>query len=205
MHYHATGVDDLEALRAWADGDAAAGRAFYRRHAERIAAFVARKLPEDAADVVQRVFLGCLQAVRDGREIQHPRGLLYAIARREIVDHLAARARTAFDPLVTSFADVATSPTERLVRREAERALVIALDALPLDHQLALELYYWEELSMQDVAAALGISRSAAINRIHRARAQLRERLASAIAGEAQRAALQEIERWSAPEPESEA
>jgi RNA polymerase sigma-70 factor (ECF subfamily) len=166
---------------------------------------VARKLPEDAADVVQRVFLGCLQADRDGRELRHPRGLLYAIARREIVDHLAATARAAFDPLVTSFADVATSPTQRLVRREAERALMAALDALPIDHQLALELYYWEELSMQDVADALGISRSAAINRIHRARAQLRERLASASTGEAERTALAEVERWAAQEPDSEA
>jgi len=205
VHYHATGVDDLQALQAWANGDAAAGRAFYRRHAERIAAFVTRKLPDEAADVVQRVFLRCLQAVRDGREIRHPRGLLYAIARRELVDHLAARTRAAFDPLVTSFADVATSPTQRLVRHEAARALAVALDALPLDHQLALELYYWEELSTQDVADALGISRSAAINRLHRARAQLRERLASASAGEAESAALAEIERWGPPEPESEA
>lgn len=46
-----------------------------------------------------------------------------------------------------------------------------------MEGQLVLELYYWEELSMAELSEVLEITRSAAINRVHRARAALRDAL----------------------------
>lgn len=167
--------DDHDLLRAWADGHAAAGEAFYERHAERITRFFTRKVaPDEAADLVQRTFLAALSAARSGHRIRHGSGWLFAIARNQLYDLLRSRRRS-FEPLRTSLADIRTRPSTALAAHEAQRALLVALEQLPVDDQLALELFYWEDLSMREVADALGISRSAAISRVHRARDRIRQ------------------------------
>lgn len=169
--------DDSELLRRWADGDEQSGRALYRRHCDRIAGFFARKLPgasDDAADLVQRTFLKCLETQRAGTEVRNPVGLLFTVARHELFDHIRRARRDDFDPARTSLADLGPSPTQRIARDDETRLLYAAMEGLPLDDQLALELYYWEGLPMGEVARALEITRSAAINRIHRARKALR-------------------------------
>ncbi len=170
---------DRDLLVAWGGGDTGAGKAFYRRHAERIAEFVNRKIDGEASDLVQRAFLGCLEAVRAGRVVDNPRAFLYRVARHEIYDYWRARRRDQerFDPHVSSLRDMATSPTSHVARDQRQRRVLAVIEALPLEAQLALELYYWEGLSMREVAEALGVSRTAALSRVHRARAQVRAQL----------------------------
>jgi RNA polymerase sigma factor (sigma-70 family) len=197
-------IDDPTLLREWAAGDERAGRDFYRRHCDRIAAFLARKFDGDVADLVQRVFLSCLQATRKGTVLDDPRAFLYAIARNELYDALAARHREAvrFDPGVTSLRQLGPSPTSVLASDERQRLLHDALERIPLDAQLALELYYFEELPMAAVATALGVTRSAALNRVHRARAALRERIEQAPATPARAETLQDLQAWAPPDPD---
>ena len=168
-------TSDGELLAAWAGGDREAGQELYRRYADRVTRFFARKTDDELPDLVQRTFLNALEAVRAGTRVDSPAGFLFAIARNELYDQFK-RVRPV-DPEVTSLADVRTGLSTRYARHEQERFLLDALARLPLDAQLALELYYWEELAMDDVARALGVTRSAALNRVHRARAQLREQL----------------------------
>ena len=165
---------DEELLGAWAAGDRDAGRELYQRYAERVTRFFARKTDDELPDLVQRTFLKCLEAAKQGT-VGNAAGFLFAIARNELYDQF--RRRRDVDPAVTSLADVRTGLSSQLARHERERVLHDALAKLPLDSQLALELYYWDDLAMSDVARALATTESAAINRIHRARAQLREML----------------------------
>jgi RNA polymerase sigma-70 factor (ECF subfamily) len=127
---------------------------------------------------VQRTFL-VPETARRGVEIGNPAVLLFAIARNELYDLFGRRAtdRERFSPEHTSLADLRTGVSTQLARHQQERLLMEALARLPLDSQLALELYYWEELAMEDVARVLGTTQSAAINRVHRARKLLRDRL----------------------------
>jgi RNA polymerase sigma-70 factor (ECF subfamily) len=175
---------DTELLDAWAAGDQESGRAFYGRFADRITRFFARKLHADTADLVQRTFLKALEAhrARPAEDIGNPAGLLFAIARNELYDAFRARRRAAerFDPDVTSLdalGAAGTGASTAVARHEQQRLLLAALRRIPLDDQLALELYYWEELPMADVARVLGITRSGAINRVHRARGLVRDAL----------------------------
>lgn len=171
-------TEDGELLRAWSCGDEAAGKAFYRRHCARITAFFARKTATDVPDLVQRCFLRCLEAQARGTVIDSPVGLLLTIARHELYDHLAREhRRPELDPAVTSLHDLAPGPSQQLARDEEQRRLHAALARLPLDDQLALELYYWEQLPMAELARVLEIGRSAAISRVHRARGRLRRLL----------------------------
>lgn len=175
---------DAELLDAWAEGNATAGRALYRRHCDALAKFIARKTGEDAADLVQQVFLDLLGARRGGTAIEHPRGFLFRVARNALYDRFRQGLRS-FDPAVTSLRDLATGAVSRLVRDESVRLLQEALTTLPLDQQIALELYYWESLPMAQVAEVLEVSKSAVINRVHRARKALREAMVRCGASEA--------------------
>lgn len=56
-------------------------------------------------------------------------------------------------------------------------ALRLAVDALADDERLPVTLYYAEGFSVEEIAQMLGISKSAAKMRLHRARARLREML----------------------------
>jgi RNA polymerase sigma-70 factor (ECF subfamily) len=59
---------------------------------------------------------------------------------------------------------------------------VAALDQLPADQHWLLTLYYIEELSSAEIAAALGITTANFRQRLHRARRTLEEKLRVVIA-----------------------
>ncbi len=192
---------DAELLDGWADGDAEAGRALYRRHSAALTRFVMQKLGDDAADLVQQVFVDLLGARRAGTRIEHPRGFLFRVARNALYDRWAKDGARSFDPAVTSLRDLATGAVSRLVRNESSRLLQDAITRLPIDHQIALELYYWESLSMAEVAHVLEVTKSAAINRVHRARALLRDAMlecgATPALAEATQAGFDTLEKKS--------
>ncbi len=189
---------DRELLDAWAEGDEEGGRALYKRYCDSIAAFLVRKGGTDVADLVQRTFVKCLEARRRGTVVEQPRAFLYRIARNELFDQLARDHGREIDPAVTSLHDLATGPASRIDRDRALDQLLEALRRIPLDQQIALELYYWEGLPMEEVAEVLGVTKSAAINRVHRARALVRERMTTlGVAAEDAERTVTSFESWA--------
>lgn len=169
---------DARLLDAWAEGDEDAGRTLYRRHCDKLTDFVARKTERDVADIVQRAFVGCLQAKRAGTQIEGPRAYLYRSVRNALYDGFVRDDKTvALDPSRASLASLGTGPQTHALRHQAQAQLLEALRRIPLDDQVVLELCYWEGLSMLEVADVLHVGRSAAISRVHRARARLRTEL----------------------------
>jgi RNA polymerase sigma-70 factor (ECF subfamily) len=62
--------------------------------------------------------------------------------------------------------------------QQQERALVAeAMRQIPVDFQITLELYYWEQLTGPELAEVLGISPTTVRTRLHRAREALRASL----------------------------
>ncbi len=74
-------------------------------------------------------------------------------------------------------ADWSPSPEVELLTGETRRILEQALDALPDHYRAVLVLRDVEELSNEEVAAALGESVASVKSRLHRARMALREQL----------------------------
>jgi RNA polymerase sigma-70 factor (ECF subfamily) len=70
------------------------------------------------------------------------------------------------------------TPHEQIERAEAIRRVQEAVQELPQDHKQVILLRDFEGLSYADIAEVLEISRAAVKSRIHRARADLAERLA---------------------------
>ncbi|HEY3495562.1 MAG TPA: sigma-70 family RNA polymerase sigma factor [Polyangiaceae bacterium] len=179
---------DWELLQSWREGDRQAGDALVGRYLGAIRRFFRHKLESGEDDLVQRTFVACVEAAARFEARSSFRTFLYAIARNVLLDHLRAVHRDSlrgpgeFDPSVSSLCAFDTSPSQALAGKESAARLLRALRSVPLDAQLLLELYYWEELSVAELAEVLVLPEGTIKGRLHRARQALHERMAKDVA-----------------------
>ena len=79
----------------------------------------------------------------------------------------------------TAMVDSEQSPQEMAESRELNRVVLQAVNSLPPKARVTTLLYYYAQFSVREVAETLGMSVSAVKNRLHGARAKLRENLLS--------------------------
>lgn len=170
-------ADDFDLLQRWAAGDKAAGGQLYDRHVTKVQRFFRNRVQESVDDLVQATFLASLEASNRFRGDSKFTTYLYAIARYKLLEHLRRRQskHDVVDPLVVSVMDCGHSPTSVMVRNEREQILQAAMCRLPIDMQIALELYYWEGVTAREVADIIGIPEGTVRTRLRRARQQLRK------------------------------
>jgi RNA polymerase sigma factor (sigma-70 family) len=80
---------------------------------------------------------------------------------------------------VLNFSDAAPDPQWAAEERELHRKVLEAVKTLPSASQAATLLFYYESLSLQEIAAILGISVTAVKGRLHKARKRLEEQLSA--------------------------
>jgi predicted RNA polymerase sigma factor len=90
--------------------------------------------------------------------------------------------------------------------------LLQALRRIPMDHQIVLELYYWERMTAAEVARVLDVPEGTARTRIRRAKQLLEEQMARLVADkQLLESTLVNLDAWAAslrdllledPEPE---
>jgi RNA polymerase sigma-70 factor (ECF subfamily) len=170
-------MDDLDLLERWRAGDAEAGSDLFEHHFDAVHRFFVNKAPADAADLVQRTFLACVEARDRFRQQSSFRTFLFAIAHHELLAHWRKRARADLDPSVSSLRDLDPSPSTMLARVAEERHLLEALRSVPMELQIALELFYWEGLTGAELAEVLGVPEGTARSRLRRGLELLRKRL----------------------------
>lgn len=187
---------DLELLEGWRAGEAKAGEQLVERYWSSIAGFFRAKIGDDGADLISQTFLACVEA-RDRIEGEDVRAYLFSVARRRLADHFRRAARLqVVDLSVCSLTDVRSGPATQLGRHEEGELLRQALTRIPLDDQIALELFYFEGMPTAGVARVLEVGENTVRSRLSRARERLREALSElAPADEAARAESQLVEK----------
>ena len=76
--------------------------------------------------------------------------------------------------------------------------LLEALRRIPLDYQIAIELYEWEGLKAVEVAEVIGIGEAALRSRVHRAKQELRAQIERiAASGEVLQSTLNDVDGWA--------
>lgn len=172
-------AEDAELFAAWREGDDRAGNQLFERHFEPIFRFFRNKVTDGAEDLVQQTFLACVRNADAYRKDASFRTYLFTIARSKLLDHLRVkrRKRDPIDFLETSLADLGTSPSGLIAKRQEERLLHIALHRLPLELQMAIELFYFENLPAREVAQVLEIPEGTVRSRVRRAVTKLREEI----------------------------
>ena len=172
--------DDSKLFDAWQSGDAAAGQRLFERHFESIYRFLKYKVADDPADLVQRTFLACVEARNRFRKTASFKAFLFGVARTELLMYWRRRRKQSdIDFGVSSVEDLNPTPSRLAAKRQEHAQLHSALQAIPLDLQTALELYYWEGLSGPDLAEALGIPEGTVRSRLRRALEALEKKMAA--------------------------
>jgi RNA polymerase sigma-70 factor (ECF subfamily) len=180
LHLTAVSDDDVALLARWSGGDRAAGSALVGRHYASVLRFFQTKAGPEADDLTQRTFLRCAEAGARFRGDASVKSFLFGIARNVLYEHIRANLRDKqVDPdfSVSSVLDLNPRASTLAFRRAEQRRMVLALQQVPLDTQIVLELFYWEELSVDDVARVMDLPAGTVKSRLHRGREQLREAL----------------------------
>jgi RNA polymerase sigma-70 factor, ECF subfamily len=146
---------------------------------------------EDALDLAQETFIKAYESLHRFRGggrffpwlysigLNHSRNFMRRNKARQTVD--------LEDRDLGSGLDYPGQEEDRLCARLDSQDVRNALDRLPVDYREAVVLRYHEELSMEEIAAALRISLSGAKMRVHRGLGKLRELLENGCDGETKR------------------
>jgi RNA polymerase sigma-70 factor (ECF subfamily) len=170
---------DEQLLEAWTAGDQRAGAALVARHYEAIARFFAHRLGPDFEDLVQDTFMGFARGLPSFRRDCSVRIYLFKIARNKLLMAIRERMRDRerFDPSETTMADVDPSASAVLAAGDDEKLLVAALRSLPIDVQIVLELHYWEQLKIHEIAEILDLNVNNIKAKMMRGRKRLHEEM----------------------------
>jgi RNA polymerase sigma-70 factor (ECF subfamily) len=192
---------DVQLLNAWQGGDESAGEELFERHYASVSRFFANKVTRGADDLIQNTFIACVESKERIREGSNFRAYLFGIARNLLYESYRAHRRDGarFDFSTMSAVDISPGAGSMLVRREEEQLFLFALRNIPVEHQILLEMYYWESQKASEIAELLGVPEGTVRTRLRRAR-QLLER---ALAEQAESPALlhstsSDLEQWAA-------
>ncbi|MBX7078422.1 MAG: sigma-70 family RNA polymerase sigma factor [Nannocystaceae bacterium] len=193
-------VDDAELLLRWRGGDAEAGRTLIERHAATLHRFFVNKLPEWVDELSQRTLLACVEARERIDPARSFRAYLLGIARFQLLRALREHYRdVAGVPEQWSAAQLVPSPTAAVADDERRALLLRALRHLSIDTQIALELHYWEDLGVAEIATVMGEPEGTVKSRLARGRATLRQVLEQLEAdGEQLEQTLRNLDGWAA-------
>lgn len=194
----AEGASDGELLLAWRAGDEGAGQQLYRRHFDAIFGFFRNKTDgADASDLVQKTFLTAVESKDRIENVESVRTFLFGIARRHLYRYWRNKKRDAnLDFDASSVCDLDPSPSSLLEAKRERRVLLQALRKIPLDLQVALELYFWESLTGPELAAVLEIPVGTVRSRLRRGVEALR-RAVGELGAEALESTQDDLDRWA--------
>ena len=192
---------DFELLEAWRAGDQRAGRELFTRHFDSIYRFFRSKVDDAAEDLTQQTFLGCVKGKERYRGDASFRTYLYTIARNRLYTHIRDRQRrdAVLEIGAQSVADLGlASPTGHIAAREEQKLLLQAMRHLPLEMQVALELHYWEGLSVREISEVIDTPTGTIKRRLQRARQRLDELIAElATSDELRRSTQANFDDWA--------
>ncbi|MCE6994676.1 RNA polymerase sigma factor [Saccharothrix sp. S26] len=154
--------------------------AIFDRHAPHIWRYLARRLGAQVADdLVADTFLTAFdKRQRYDRARPDARPWLYGIATNLVARHRRQEARRyRTTPADTSELDHADRVAAEVTARATRSLLTGALGGLSPEDRDVLLLVAWEQLSYEEVAAALAIPVGTVRSRLHRARRKVREAL----------------------------
>jgi RNA polymerase sigma-70 factor (ECF subfamily) len=169
-------------MKAIAAGDHCAMRTLYARHNVRLYHFIARLVTDAgrAEDLVSEVFIDVwCQADRFEGRSQVSTWIL-SIARFKALSTLHRRRDSQIDEIdVELIEDSANTPEEVVLNRDRSAQLRICLAQLSRDHREILDLVYYQEKSVGEVAEVIQMPKSTVKTRMFYARRRLAQLLSA--------------------------
>jgi RNA polymerase sigma-70 factor (ECF subfamily) len=187
--------EDTSLLKALQAGESGALAVLFEKYADRIYRLALGLLrdPSSAEDVLQETFLAALTHLNQFEGRSSLGTWLYRVAYNNSMGRLRQHREVSLPgdepdsdeqdiPLPNSLVAWELTPEEILADEEARAQLDVAIGKLSETLRAVFILRDIEELSTAETAEALGLTESAVKVRLHRARLDLRERLAGYFA-----------------------
>ena len=176
---------DEQLMLAYASGDSAAFEQLYRRHRKRLYAFIARALwpTSSVDDCFQETWARIIKARRRYQPRAAFRTWMLQIAHHLVIDHLRRKPMyltqdpERFSDHSEHDEDGRSTPEILQLRREDIERLQSAINLLPAEQRLALQLKWTEQLSLEEIAIITGVGRETVKSRLRYAMDKLREHL----------------------------
>ena len=172
---------DAPLIARIATGDRLAMHALFARHKTRVYRFILRLVGDAASadDLTSEVFLAVWRHAHKFQERAAASTWLLAIARFKALTELRRRRDTAPDPEEVDASDPAADPEASWADKHRGAILRKCLRALSPEHRTIIDLVYYHDKSVQEVAAIVGIPCATAKTRMFYARKKLAALLAT--------------------------
>jgi RNA polymerase sigma-70 factor (ECF subfamily) len=183
---NARGNSDETLIEKIASGNRLAMQVLFTRHQARIYRFVLRLVrdPALAEDLTSDVFLSVWRQAHRFEARAAATTWLLAIARYTALAELRRRARSLADEAADEASDPADSPEAHFETKRRGEILRKCLTRLSREHREIIDLVYYHEKSVHEVAAIVGIPDNTVKTRMFYARRRLSELLqAEGVAG----------------------
>jgi len=166
--------DDRSLLERWRAGDPVAGERLFNRHERPLTRFFLNKVGHHTVDLVQHTMSACLCGGDRLRDDSSVRTYLFQTAREVLYEHLRRHRDGPFDPQEVALAELGPIPSTAYAEDLQQRTLLEALQRIPLEDQITLELYFMEGLRGPELAVVLDVPEAAVPRRIRVGRDRLR-------------------------------
>ena len=146
----------------------------YRRAMLTIAQQIVRN-PTDAEDVVQDAFLRAFEALPQLTDLNRFGAWLHSITRNRALRYYKSTSRYQpqedMEPYLNRAADTSAADPAHIVERElTQQGIREAIQELPDDFRVVIELYYWAEMPQKRMAEFLSLPLTTVKWRLHKAK-----------------------------------
>jgi len=170
---------DRETILSAQDGNKDAYGELVLKYQRRLFRFIFMMLgSKDATeDIVQEAFVSGYLAL-NSFDVEKPfYPWLATIARNLALNKIKKtdkeKPASEYDDLIDAVPDKTANPLERIINRENERRLALAVAALPEQYRMVFVLRTFEKLSYEEIAKQLNIAAGTVDSRLYRAREKL--------------------------------
>jgi RNA polymerase sigma-70 factor (ECF subfamily) len=173
-------VSDETLIARIAGGDRVAMQVLYARHHVRVYRFVLRIVRNEATaeDLISEVFLDVWRQASKFEARSAATTWMLSIARFKALSAMRRRSEDELDDATAErIEDQADNPETALVKKDKGAVLRNALNGLSTEHREVIDLVYYHEKSVEEVASIIAIPEATVKTRMFYARKKLAELL----------------------------
>ena len=177
-------LTDTNLLKRISNGDREAFTELYRSYQPRLIKFCGRILKNDialAADIADEAMIEIWRSAGSFSGKSQPSTWIHSIARFRLIGYLRKNKELLQDESSEwlNFEDDALLPDEKIIQSERSEQIIKNMGKLSEKHREVIELVYFRELSIKDIALMLSISENTVKTRMFYARNHLKNILSS--------------------------
>jgi RNA polymerase sigma factor (sigma-70 family) len=165
-------------LSRWRAGDGAAGDELVRMCRPVLRWFFLQRTTENVDELIQRTLVACVQALDQFEGRSSFKTFLLGIANKQFL--MSLRASRMREVAVQLPRHQEPSPSQLFESKEELRTVSAALNDTSPAFRQVLELFYWDELSVEEIAKTLEVPPGTVKSRLSRGRMMLKARIVAA-------------------------